>query len=161
MVFTPDEAKLVISFWVEATSRAQHKGASRLCSRASPRPLALPPTPKHRRIRRGNAVFQRVLGGPSEATAIACLRHVGFVDGVDPENGSELLVIGTADAALLTSAGHAALERARLYEAWPARARSALPSCCAALEATPTGVARPSASSAAQRGRGLHRFGSG
>ena len=24
MVFTPDEAKLVISFWVEATSRAQH-----------------------------------------------------------------------------------------------------------------------------------------
>ena len=54
-MFTPDEAKLVISFWVEATSRAQHKGASRLCSRASPRPLSsaaadqppppLPPVP--------------------------------------------------------------------------------------------------------------------
>ena len=49
LVFTPDEAKLVISFWVEATSRAQHKGASRLCSRASPRPLSLPPTTKNRR----------------------------------------------------------------------------------------------------------------
>ncbi len=48
-MFTPDEAKLVISFWVEATSRAQHKGASRLCSRASPRPLSLPPTTKNRR----------------------------------------------------------------------------------------------------------------
>ena len=121
----------------EAASASAFPAACRLLARYCLNAAETPPTPKHRRIRLGNAVFQRVLGGDLEGSAKQCLSHVGFVEGVDPDTGNALLVMGTAESDLLTAAGGAALERARLYEAWPAALRAALPACCAALEDAP------------------------
>ena len=69
----------------EAASASAFPAACRLLARYCLNAAETPPTPKHRRIRLGNAVFQRVLGGDLEGSAKQCLSHVGFVEGVDPD----------------------------------------------------------------------------
>ena len=66
--------------------------------------------------------------------AAACLRAVGFVDGTDDE-GKAVLVMGTADAALLERAAALARARAAAYAGWPAPLHACLPAVCAAIEA--------------------------
>ena len=123
----------------EASSSTDFASAARLLSRYCLNAAQTPPNPKHRQIKRTNAVFQRVLG--SHAAAIDALRAVGFVEGADAD-GNPLLVIGSADSGVLVAAGDAALERAELLSRWPTALHASLPVACDALADAPDTLER-------------------
>ena len=119
---------------LQEASGADFPAAAQLLSRYCQNAAEVPANPKYRKIRQANAGFTRILGPYS--SAIDCLRAVGFVSGEDAEGG-KVLVMGTADAALLRAASEETNRRIAVYNGWPDALRAVLPSACRALESRP------------------------
>ena len=108
-------------------------GAAKLLAKYCENAAAQPYEPKFRRVRLGNAAFQKHLAAYLPH-ATACLHAVGFDDGTDEHTGEPILVMGTANAELLSGAARAARARLAALAAWPESLSGCLPATCLAIE---------------------------